>query len=245
MMDYYTNVSQRLRKHERYGHEDCSSCKSCMEEAADAIEELQARLSEIDAFAAEYGIDGKTMLALAKSQIRTTQDNIKLTEAVERLTQERDATIALHKDCAAELDRMRKENTKMKKYIGVKMIMAEPATKGDCYNGFAKLSQEQAQQEGYKVVYTDGYESWSPKDVFEEAYRSVKGCSFGLALEAVKKGKGMRLSAWQPDVVIRVQFPDEHSKMTAPYLYVESRFGRVPWKETMIELFSDAWEIVD
>lgn len=33
--------------------------------------------------------------------------------------------------------------------------------------------------------------------------------------------------------------------MTAPYLYVESRFGRVPWKETMIELFSEEWEVVN
>ncbi len=55
----------------------------------------------------------------------------------------------------------------------------------------------------------------------------------------------MRLPQWASDVVIRAQFPDEHSKMTAPYLYVESRFGRVPWKETMIELFSDKWQLVD
>lgn len=68
---------------------------------------------------------------------------------------------------------------------------------------------------------------------------------FGDAFERVKKGKGMRLPQWSPEVVIRVQYPDEHSKMTAPYLYVESRFGRVPWKETMIELFSDKWEVVE
>jgi len=67
---------------------------------------------------------------------------------------------------------------------------------------------------------------------------------FGEALEEVKKGAGMRLPQWAPDVVVRAQFPDEHSKMTAPYLYVESRFGRVPWKETMIELFSDKWEVI-
>ena len=77
---------------------------------------------------------------------------------------------------------------------------------------------------------------------------------FGTAFSAIKTAsltdvsndnfKGMRLPAWSPDVVIRVQVPDEHSKMTAPYLYVESRFGRVPWKETMIELFSDQWELV-
>lgn len=67
---------------------------------------------------------------------------------------------------------------------------------------------------------------------------------FGEAFEAVKKGKGMRLPQWKEDVIIRAQYPDEHSKMTAAYLYVESRFGKVPWKETMIELFSDKWEIV-
>lgn len=69
--------------------------------------------------------------------------------------------------------------------------------------------------------------------------------SFSDALHALKNGKGARLPKWSPDVVIRAQFPDEHSKMTAPYLYVESRFGRVPWKETFIELFSEEWEIVD
>ena len=69
--------------------------------------------------------------------------------------------------------------------------------------------------------------------------------SFGDALKLVKRGMGMRLPQWKEDVVIRAQFPDEHSKMTAPYLYVESRFGRVPWRETEIELFSEEWEVVD
>jgi hypothetical protein len=68
--------------------------------------------------------------------------------------------------------------------------------------------------------------------------------NFGEAFEEVKMGFGMRLPQWSSDVVIRAQFPDEHSKMTAPYLYAESRFGRVPWKETNIELFSDKWEVI-
>ena len=42
------------------------------------IEQLQAQLAKYDEIAAEYGIDGKTMLTLAKSQIKTAQDNIKL-----------------------------------------------------------------------------------------------------------------------------------------------------------------------
>tara|TARA_R110000868_G_scaffold92281_4_gene255996 strand:- start:11393 stop:11635 length:243 start_codon:yes stop_codon:yes gene_type:complete len=78
---------------------------------------------------------------------------------------------------------------------------------------------------------------------------------FGTAFSCIKDAtlskventnqKGMRLPQWSEDVIIRIQVPDEHSKMTAPYLYVESRFGMVPWKETMIELFSDKWELVD
>ena len=68
---------------------------------------------------------------------------------------------------------------------------------------------------------------------------------FSQAFIEVKKGKGMRLPSWQPDVIILCQEPDEHSKMTAPYLYVQSRFGKVPWKETNIELFSEKWEVVE
>ena len=47
----------------------------------------------------------------------------------------------------------------MKQYMGFKTVEAEPMEKG----GLA----------GYKVVYPDGYESWSPKDVFERAYMEV------------------------------------------------------------------------
>lgn len=68
--------------------------------------------------------------------------------------------------------------------------------------------------------------------------------NFGFAFEEVKLGAAMRLPRWSPEVKIKAQFPDENSKMTAPYLYVESRYGMVPWKETMIELFSEDWELV-
>ena len=72
--------------------------------------------------------------------------------------------------------------------------------------------------------------------------------SFGLAFDMVRmdtENLGMRLPSWKEDVVVRIQMPDANSKMTAPYLYVESRFGRVPWKETMIEMFSKKWQLVD
>lgn len=75
----------------------------------------------------------------------------------------------------------------------------------------------------------------------------AENLGFGEAFETIKgsvKELGMRLPSWSEDVVIGIQYPDEHSKMTAPYLYVQSRFGKVPWKETMIELFSEKWQVV-
>lgn len=65
----------------------------------------------------------------------------------------------------------------MKKYIGVKMIEAEPMLKGESM-GFEKwspsigqgITEKDFNQEGYRVIYPDGYKSWSPKAVFEEAY---------------------------------------------------------------------------
>lgn len=71
--------------------------------------------------------------------------------------------------------------------------------------------------------------------------------SFGIAFDTIKgsvKELGMRLPNWRPDVVIKIQTPNENSDMTAPYLYVESRYGKAPWKETMIELFAENWEVV-
>ncbi len=100
----------------------------------------------------------------------------------------------------------------MIEYIGVKLISAEPQNNNDG-------------EPGYKVVYQDGYESWSPQDVFEEAYRPTNGMTFGLAIEAMHKGVAVALPHWSEDVFIQVQTPDENSKMTAPYFFVTSRYG--------------------
>ena len=62
----------------------------------------------------------------------------------------------------------------MDKYIGVKIIHAERAIRkgGKVYvHGEAVPRTMDTVEEGYKVVYEDGYASWSPKNVFEKAYR--------------------------------------------------------------------------
>ena len=67
-----------------------------------------------------------------------------------------------------------KEYIEMKKYIGTKQIEAEPMTRGDAWGKHLlreKPSTENFDDEGYHVRYEDGYESWSPKDVFKKAYK--------------------------------------------------------------------------
>ncbi len=133
----------------------------------------------------------------------------------------------------------------MQEYLGVKIIKAEPMTKYDFYESQGKTIPKEDNQHGYKVVYPDGYVSWSPKRVFEEAYRKTDGITFGLAIEAMNKGLKVRLPHWGADVFISMQFPDEHSKMTHKYMYVTSRFGRVPWIPTQIEMLSENYSIIE
>ena len=63
----------------------------------------------------------------------------------------------------------------MKKYIGCKLLKAEPMTRGayNEYRGWTIPEDEDPAEPGYFVRYPDGYVSWSPKPVFEQAYMEV------------------------------------------------------------------------
>lgn len=60
----------------------------------------------------------------------------------------------------------------MKKYIGTKVIMAEPMTMTEAQKVLGReLKPATIEENGYLVEYKDGYKSWSPKSVFDEAYK--------------------------------------------------------------------------
>jgi hypothetical protein len=93
----------------------------------------------------------------------------------------------------------------MEYYLGVKKIKAEEMSRYD----FAKLMKTDISKEdeaGYLVEYLDGgkpnhsdyanYISWSPKNVFEKAYRKIDGLTFGLAIEAMKAGEKVARKGW-------------------------------------------------
>lgn len=65
----------------------------------------------------------------------------------------------------------------MKKYIGTKEVSAEPMSLGEFFkrtgrHPYANDPDAHSNDEaGYLVKYEDGYESWSPKEVFEKDYK--------------------------------------------------------------------------
>lgn len=83
----------------------------------------------------------------------------------------------------------------MKKYIGTKVVNATPAWRvdGKVYLKDDAVPKSMNREDGYKVVYEGGYESWSPKDVFEKAYREVGSVNFGGAIDLLKAGLAVRL----------------------------------------------------
>ena len=67
----------------------------------------------------------------------------------------------------------------MKKYLGVKVIQAEPMTHGEFSlkkygnDNSTEFGIKNKDTEGYLVQYDNEYTSWSPKDVFEKAYKEI------------------------------------------------------------------------
>lgn len=60
-------------------------------------------------------------------------------------------------------------------YIGCKIIKASPMMEHGFINNIKNqdIPEGQENRDGYAVIYPDGYKSWSPKEVFEQAYRVV------------------------------------------------------------------------
>lgn len=97
----------------------------------------------------------------------------------------------------------------MRAFIGTKVINAQPCTRREwCdFRGWELPADENGDDKGYLVEYTDGgkanttefagYVSWSPKEVFELAYRSFgAGITFGDALIMLKQGKRVARAGW-------------------------------------------------
>lgn len=125
----------------------------------------------------------------------------------------------------------------LKTYIGVKIVKGEPQTcQKDDHN--SKVGDP-----GYKVVYEDEYVSWSPQDVFENAYKESGELSFGLAFEAAREGLKIRMPDWKKEWFVYFDDgTDAESIMAGFYLNTGHSLSR--WFPNPMELLSEQWEIV-
>lgn len=82
------------------------------------------------------------------------------------------------------------------KYIGVKIVGAEPMTRAEFEEKHNRNVGGDIHGEGYEVEYENGYKGWSPKSVFDEAYRPTTGMTFGLAQECLKREAKVQRVGW-------------------------------------------------
>lgn len=76
--------------------------------------------------------------------------------------------------------------------------MAEPMTLEDAQIVLGReIKPATIENDGYLVQYKDGYKSWSPKSVFDEAYQNMQeGMDFGQAIKALKEGLPIQRTGW-------------------------------------------------
>ena len=64
-----------------------------------------------------------------------------------------------------------------------------------------------------------------------------------MALTALKNGKCVAREGWNgPGQWLELQRPDEHSKMTLPYIYIKTTSNDlVPWLASQTDLLQEDW----
>lgn len=148
----------------------------------------------------------------------------------------------------------------MKRYIGTKIIKAEPMNLVDAEEMLGRKIQP-GNEEGYLVEYEDGYRSWSPKEAFEKAYWLTDGMTFGLAVEAMKAGEKVSRAGWNAKgMFVYIVSADIYpAKMEAikgcfdkdmvPYgTYIAMKTAKnnvMPWTPSQCDVLAEDWCLVD
>lgn len=142
-----------------------------------------------------------------------------------------------------------------KQYIGTKIIKAEPMTRADAEAKLGRNIGGDKHGDGYLVEYEDGYQSWSPADAFDAAYRPAEAMNFGLAIEAMRKGLKVARSGWNGKGMWLKLVPTELADAVAfqyaalsayPWVGMKTADDKfVPWLASQTDILADDWQIVD
>lgn len=93
---------------------------------------------------------------------------------------------------------------------------------------------------------TDQKKKTPTKTIRQASGTPGTGFGFGYALGYLEGGHYLRRMGWNgKEQWIVLQRPDANSKMTAPYIYIETLSGvRVPWLASQTDLLAKDWECV-
>lgn len=152
----------------------------------------------------------------------------------------------------------------MKEFIGVKIVKAKPMHRSEWLeiDGNPRGITASSEDHGYLVEYDNGYQSWCPKNHFEEANRPTSGMTFGHALEAMKKGKKVARNGWNGKGMFIFLVQGSTFKVNRPpllgiypegtevnyhaHIDMKTADGMVvPWLASQTDMLSDDWEIVE
>lgn len=78
--------------------------------------------------------------------------------------------------------------------------------------------------------------------------------NFGEALEALKTGERVSRAGWNgKGIFIELQMPDTNSKMTSPYVFIDTTGlqtdnpgapkSLVPWVPSQTDMLADDWQV--
>jgi hypothetical protein len=137
----------------------------------------------------------------------------------------------------------------MQQYIGTKIINARPALRSEVDSLLGKETSNN--DEGYLVEYLDGgtpnttefdnYISWSPRDVFEKAYKGSGKLTFGDAIAYMKLGHKVARKGWNGKGMFCIYVPgtkDVTFHENSPYA---KAVGTEPGQEILPHI--DMWTI--
>jgi len=70
--------------------------------------------------------------------------------------------------------------------------------------------------------------------------------TFGEAVKALEEGRKVQRVGWNgKGMYLELQVPDEHSKMTLPYIWMWTACeNRVPWLASQTDILAKDWNIV-
>ena len=147
-------------------------------------------------------------------------------------------------------------------FIGVKIVEATPMTREAFEAQEGRNVGGDKHGDGYMVTYEGGYRAWSPKDVFDAAYRPVNAMTFGLAIEALKMGKKVARAGWNgkrmfifliPGSTFKVNrapllgiYPEGMTIGYRPHIDMKHANGDIgTWDCAIGDILGEDWQIVE